>query len=132
MDLPEKKEYQETTAYYIWMGEDKICRVKVKDGANVGITEAREVSQAVQSYGMDKEFSLLVDARGVKTMSKEARDFLSLKDRPSPVVKMAIIIGSPLSRVVGNFYIGLNRTRVPSKLYTQEAEALKWLKMVNF
>jgi hypothetical protein len=39
----------------------------------------------------------------------------------------ALIISSPLSRAIGNFFLGLNRTSMPTRLFTSEADALAWL-----
>lgn len=41
---------------------------------------------------------------------------------------MALLIGSPVSRMIGNFFLGINRLRVPVRLFSDEAEALEWLK----
>ncbi|MDH5682649.1 MAG: hypothetical protein OEZ36_13750 [Spirochaetota bacterium] len=34
---------------------------------------------------------------------------------------------SPISRVIGNFFLGLNRPLFPVKLFTEKNEASKWL-----
>jgi hypothetical protein len=39
----------------------------------------------------------------------------------------AILIDSSVSRVVGNFFLGINKPAVPTKLFTNEKEAVKWL-----
>ena len=127
MKLPEKGNYLESTAFYTWMGEDGICRTRVKEGAEVTIVEARENSEMVLSLKNERKYPLIVDSRKIKSMTKEARDFFSLNNRPSPVNSIAIIVGSTLSRVIGNFFIGLNRSRVPNKLFNSPDQALKWL-----
>jgi len=127
LQLPKNNEYIETSCYYTWLGSDNICRTKAKDGAEVHLKEARENSVAVLSFHRDKKYPILVDATQIKSIDKEARDFFSLQNRPSPVNAIAIIIGSPISRVIGNFFIGLNKSRVPNKLFTAEKPAIEWL-----
>lgn len=124
MKIPEN--HIETSCYRTWMGEDGICWTKVKAGSEVTKKDALENSAAVTSYYKDRKYPLIVDSRGIRSISKEARDHFSLKDRPSPVNAIAIIIDSPVSRVIGNFFIGLSKTRVPSKLFLSESEAAKW------
>jgi hypothetical protein len=51
-----------------------------------------------------------------------------MNNRDSNVSAFAIIIQSPLSRVIGNFFMGLNKPRVPARLFKSEKEAVKWLK----
>ncbi len=118
----------ETTAYLTWMGKDGIARTTVKLNAEVTIKEAKENSNAVNSLYTGQSFPLLVDSRQIRSISKEARDLFSLNNRSSHVNSFAILIGSPLSRIIGNFFMGLNKPRVPVKLFNSEQEALVWLK----
>jgi hypothetical protein len=118
----------ETTAYLTWMGKDGIARTTVKPNADVTIKEAKENSIAVNSLFTGQNFPLLVDSREIRSISKEARDLFSLNNRSSYVNSFAILIESPLSRIIGNFFMGLNKPRVPVKLFNSEQEALLWLK----
>ena len=40
----------------------------------------------------------------------------------------AIIVDSPVSRLIGSFFLGLNKPPFPTKLFTSEADAVEWLK----
>src|ERR1700756_4774181 len=40
----------------------------------------------------------------------------------------SILIESPLSRIIGNFFMGLNKPSVPAKLFNNEQDAIAWLK----
>jgi hypothetical protein len=128
MELPSSEKVIELSAYYTWMGQDGIARTKVKHNADVTIKEARENSAAVNSLAIGKTYPLLVDSRSIRSITKEARDLFSIKNRTSNVIAFAILINSPLSRVVGNFFMGLNKPSVPARLFHTEKEALKWLK----
>jgi hypothetical protein len=129
MEIPAKGKVTELTAYYTWMGADGIARTKVKDGANVTLPEAKENSVAVNNLSTaGNTFPLLIDSRNIHSITKEARDFFSMNNRESCILAFAIIIDSPLSRIIGNFFMGLNKPRVPARLFTDEKEALNWLK----
>jgi uncharacterized membrane protein YagU involved in acid resistance len=117
----------ETSAYWTWLGEDGIARTQVKKGSEVELDHAVENSRAVNSLNAPN-FPLLIDARGIKSMTKEAREYFSVNDRETKVTAMAILIKSPLSKVIGNFYMLLNKPKMHSKLFIDEASALKWLK----
>ena len=41
---------------------------------------------------------------------------------------VALVVDTPVSRVLGNFYLGLSKPHIPSRLFNDEAEALDWLK----
>jgi hypothetical protein len=127
MEIPEK-EVTEVTAYHTWMGADNIARTKVKPYAEVTLAEAKENSMAVNALSRGEKFPLLIDSRNIRSISKEARDFFSMNNRDSCIIAFAIIIDSPLSKIIGNFFMGLNKPRVPARLFTDESEAIKWLK----
>lgn len=115
----------ENEVFITWFDMDGICRTFVKPKSKIELSHAKGNSAYVFQYG-DKP-PILVDARNVISMSKESRDHLAMRDRVGGVCAIAIIIHSPLSRLIGNFFMGLNKPTVPTKLFTKESEALKWL-----
>lgn len=119
----------ELSAYFTWLGDDGIIRTKVKPNAEVQLKEAKENSELINSFSTNGEtFPLLIDSRSIRSISKEARDFFSMNNRASCIIAFAIIIDSPLSKIIGNFFMGLNKPRVPARLFNNEEEALIWLK----
>lgn len=126
MEIPEN--VIEITAYWTWMGSDGIARTKVKPNFDVVLTHAMENSVAVNSLIKDKKFPLLIDARGIHSISREAREFFTTRGRDTNINSMAVIIKSTISRVVGNFFMGINKPAVPTRLFENEKEAEEWLK----
>ncbi|MBL7920540.1 MAG: STAS/SEC14 domain-containing protein [Bacteroidia bacterium] len=118
----------ELSLFWTWMGDDGICRTKTKPLAEITLKEAMENSVAVSAFYKNKKFPLLVDARNVKTMAKEARKHFSTNGRETKITSMAIMVKSPLSRVVGNFFMGLNKPKIPARLFDDENAAVEWLK----
>lgn len=109
------------------MGSDGICRTKAKPGANINLEEAIENSQAVNSFFSGNKYPLLVDARDLASISKEARKQFAINGRETSITCFGLIVKSPLSRVIGNFFIGLNKPSVPARLFDDEQDALNWL-----
>lgn len=118
----------ELSKFYTWMGDDGVARTVVKPQAEISLADAVENTKAVEKLFEGEKFPLLIDTRNVKYISKEARDHFSIKDRDTVLNGFALLIGSPLSRIIGNFFMGLNKPTVPMKLFTSEREAIKWLK----
>jgi len=118
----------EITAFWTWMGKDGICRTKTKPLAVITLKEAMENSVAVTSFYKDKKFPLLIDARNIKYMEREARKHFSTNGRETKINSFAIMVKSPLSRMIGNFFMGLNKPAIPARLFDDENEAVKWLK----
>jgi len=128
MELPKNAKVVEVSAYWTWMGEDGIARTKVKPFANVTLKEARENTESVDSLFIGKAFPLLIDSLDIQSMNKEARDHFSVNNRSTCINSFAVVIASPVSRVIGNFFMGINKPHVPARLFNNEKDALKWLK----
>ena len=109
------------------MEEDGIARTKIKPGIAVTILEAKENVDAVNCLDSSRSFPLLIDSRDIKSMTKEARDYFSINNRKTAVIAFAILVDSPLSRIIGNFFMGLNKPSVPAKIFNKKKDALKWL-----
>ena len=110
-----------------WPGEQGIHRTRVKPAAEIVIEDAKANSEAVNSFELEK-YPLIVDTSQIKSITKEARDQFSMRGRESSVVAIAMIIKSPLSKIVGNFFMGLNKPRVPVRLFNDEESAKSWCK----
>ncbi len=118
----------EISMFYTWMGDDGICRTAAKEKAVINLNDAQENSDAVNGFFREKKFPLLIDARNVKSMSIEARKHFSTNGRTTKINSFAVMVKSPLSRVIGNFFMGINKPEVPARLFDRESEAVSWLK----
>lgn len=70
---------------------------------------------------------LIVDIRGIRSLSREARLELQGPRNMSNLIGGALLSDSGISRVVGNFFVGLNQGAVPIRLFASEDEARTWL-----
>ena len=116
------------TCYWTWMGEDGIARTQVKPNSEITLNHAVENSKAVNSLFFDKKFPILIDSRGIRSMTRDAREYFSTRGRDTNTCAFGIVIKSPLSRAVGNFFLGINKPAVPSRLFDNEDNAIEWLK----
>lgn len=117
----------ELRAYQTWMGEDGIARTVVKPDSEITIDDAIANSKAVNSLFNGEKFPLLVNSTKVKSMSREARKYLSVQDRSTYITAFAVVAESLLSVVIVNFFFRLNKTGVPARMFTDERKALIWL-----
>lgn len=121
----------ELRAYYTWMGSDGIARTQVKTGYAIVLEDAEENAKTVNGLFGPDFYPLVIDTRNIKSISKEARDFFSMRGRESRVYGFAILVDSQLSKIIGNFFMGLNRPRVPVKIFTTEKKAIEWCKKLD-
>jgi len=121
----------ELRVYHTWMGHEGIARTRVKPNSKVVLEDAIENAKAVNGLFGPAYFPIIIDTRQIKSITKEARDFFSMRGRESRVYGFAILVGSPLSKIIGNFFMGLNKPRVPVKLFTHEDKAISWCKKLS-
>ena len=70
---------------------------------------------------------VLIDMAAISEISKEARDYFANERTASIQRATALLISSPASRIIGNFFMGLNKPISPTRLFTDPREAIKWL-----
>jgi hypothetical protein len=112
----------------IWVGDDGIARIIHVPGAEVTLEDAQETMVAYKRLNKGKRLPLLIDTRTMRSLSREARHFYAGDEAAACASAAAIIVGTPVSKVLGNFYIGLSNPRLPSQLFSSEDQALAWLR----
>lgn len=114
----------------IWLDDEGIPRVESLPGAEETLAEARANVDAVRALVGSKPHVLFVDVRRLKSIDISARRHYA-EDRSvkSPLLGLALLISSPVSRVVGNFMLrAFSRSAAPIQLFTSEDEAFAWLR----
>ncbi len=118
----------ETRIFYTSLEKDGYILTKVKPDSEILLQDAKDNTAAVIKVSGDSNFPILVDLRQIKSISKEARDHFSMRGRKPHVTAIAMLVKSPVSRIIGNFFLGLNRPTVPTRLFTSEVDAKTWMK----
>lgn len=88
---------------------------------------AEEMEFYSREYCNELARPILVDITNLKTVSKESRGIYSSKETAKFISAAALLIGNPVSRIIGNFYLGINKTSMPVKMFTHKNEAISWL-----
>ena len=78
---------------------------------------------------LTRELDLLAEAQRLGAAGLPEASARGLSGPEALVVShaVALLVGSPLSRAIGNFYLGFNRPTVPTRIFNAEAAALEWL-----
>lgn len=112
--------------YAIFKVEQGIMHFTYKNGVELDLTAAMEVvSDRIKAQG-NESFKVICDIRGLKSVNKEARDYLA-KQGSQQVDAVALIVGSPARKVMSNFYLAVNKPDVPTKLFISHQEAMEFL-----
>ena len=98
--------------------------VRCDHRADVDGQGAREALEAVATLSDGAPTPVLVDLRGTRSVSREARETFRRSTVPS---RIAMYVESSLSRTIANFFIGVTRPTVPTKVFTDLDDAQTWL-----
>jgi hypothetical protein len=112
----------------MWLDDGGILRVIHAAGSEQTADDARENCDAGGTLAEGIKWPMLVDMSQVKSISREARTVYAQRQNAETVSALALVIGSPVSRVIGNFFIGLNKPAMPTRLFTSIEDATAWLR----
>ena len=112
----------------VWMEADGIVRFKSLPNSVHKLEDAVENVRAGAIASNGVCVPCLVDLRIVHSMAREARMYYAGEETAKWESAAALIISSGAGRMLGNFFMGLNKPLFPTKLFTDENEALNWLK----
>src|SRR5690606_33174720 len=77
-------------------------RATIDRGASVDVNDAREATRAAWSVAGEERRPILVDMRGIVSKTREARQHFASADAARMHVAVALLVASPLSRVIVN------------------------------
>jgi hypothetical protein len=114
----------------IFKPEEGFLRVTTKPDSHIELADAIYDFEVGVKMVNGKPTPVLADTRNFSEHSEEVKAFYANKDRAKNISAMAILIDSLPTRLVGNFFIKINKPHFPTKLFTAEVEAIKWINKI--
>ena len=106
--------------------ENNILIAKFNSVATIDIDMAKKMVEERLAFQEGNVYPTLVYLNGVKFASSEARSFM--KDKGLKGLSAgAFIISNPVEKVIMNFLILISPPEIPTRMFTNESEAIKWL-----
>jgi hypothetical protein len=94
---------------------------------SVDLTIAQKITDFRLNIQNGKSYPLLSNIKAIKNSTKAARDYMASEEGCKGVIAAAVLIDSPIGSMIGNFFISISRPIRPTKVFTDESEAIKWL-----
>ncbi len=101
--------------------------LRFRPGSRVTLESARELVQAHVTAASGAKRPALVDMRGMAFADVEGRQLAAGPELAMVTSRMALLVGNPVNRVLGNFFLRVSRPLYPTRLFTDEASARRWL-----
>ncbi|MBD3420516.1 MAG: hypothetical protein GF398_10400 [Chitinivibrionales bacterium] len=121
---------QETSVSTITLDENGILHQMGKPGATFTLERAREEFEAIRRLAQNRRLPIVVDIHHAGSVTREARRYYAGHEFGECIAAAALLIGNPVSKIIGNFFLGLNKPLFPTKLFTEEQSALNWLQTI--
>jgi len=120
----EKREFDKA---FVELIAPNIVFISVKEDI---ILEAEDIT-TIKAYNLKitqgKNYAVIVDGSHFSSISEEARKLMVHDSIEKNRIAIAIIIRSLPQRIVGGFYISVNKPSVPTKFCSNKEEALEWI-----
>ncbi len=111
--------------FRMWLRPDGIVQVVWISRTTALLEDATATLEAMAQLTGGRRSPLLVDMRDTGPQDRATRaEWISRSDLQSAV---ALIVGTPLSRMLGNLLLRANKPPFPVRLFDNEASAVAWL-----
>ncbi len=107
--------------------DDRISEVVVDDYSYVEAEDIKEIKAANMTLHQGKEYVILIDAGTMTNFSKEARELSASQEYAEFTIAKALLVKSVGHRLVGNFYININKPFIKTKVFSDRHTAIIWL-----
>jgi len=107
--------------------DGRTVRARFTPDAEVTADDAREHVGVMNDITGGRPVNVLVDLRDIRSQDRDARAIYAGATSRAFTRACALLIASPISRVIGSFFLGLNRPLYPTRLFTEASEAERWL-----
>ena len=95
----------------------------------VNLEVAKSIVDERLNFTNQKAVPLMITDLGLKSIEREARDFLSSDRGIEGVLASALVTNSAFGKYLANFFINITvmRPKIPTRVFTSEEDALTWL-----
>jgi hypothetical protein len=97
-----------------------------RPGARIGREQAVDNNHTISTVAGDAPVLLVARISGIVHMDRQARE-ISARYADDHYRKVALVVGSPMSRMLAGFFMGLNKPTVPTRMFGDDASAVTWL-----
>lgn len=109
--------------YHLYELDSALLRIDYNANVDVGEREARFVLREISRSWSPRP--IFVDIRKLRSADRRARKVFASQ---ASVSHVALFVDSPLSRMLANVFLTVAVPERPTRMFTDEAEALAWLR----
>ncbi|HEY0733876.1 MAG TPA: hypothetical protein VGD69_03140 [Herpetosiphonaceae bacterium] len=119
---------KQTRISTVTLREDGIIRVTIAAGAEESLEDAQATMRAAGELAQGRRYPILVDIRHMQAQDRDARQVYGSPEAAEIGTAAALLVESRISKLIANFFMAIVKNRITTKVFTDEAEAVEWLK----
>ncbi len=117
-----------TTKFDVTLLEDGIVENFIKSGAVMEIEDVTALKKHNFATAENKPYVILVVPGELVSFTSEARELAASKDFIEAAMAKALLINSIGNKIMGNFYLNVNKPYIKTKIFSDREKALLWLR----
>jgi len=99
----------------------------MRTGCEMALADAQENIAAIFALAGSRPTRVFVDMRGVRSQTREARQYFAGHEAAKVTIAVALLMGSPVSRVLANFFLRVGTPLIPTGVFSDETAGIAWL-----
>ncbi len=107
--------------------EPKFVRIEIFSETIIGLNESKSMNDAVGVLSEGTECLVLIVADEFAQFDRDSGDFSSSEEGQRFTFADALVVKSLSQKILANFYLKFNKPAKPTRIFTNEAEAIAWL-----
>ena len=122
-------EVVETRSGRCWLRDDGILHWEGHPGVTQRLEDAVENVAALARAGRGQLRPSLICLGSIHAIDRDARTYYAGPEAAKTSAAIGMVVEFPVARVIGTFFLGLNKPLMPVQLFSSETEALDWLRI---
>ncbi len=116
-----------TNTSHYFVRSDGIVMQVVVSGRKQGLDDVRDNARAFNEIANGRRRLLLVEMQVAFSVEPKAREFYASAEASRFVLALAMVTSSTTTRLLGNFFLGINKPVYPCRMFATVDEAAGWL-----
>ncbi len=108
--------------------QDGTVVIRFHQGTRLSAPLTEEVVRAHIRLARGQKRPVLADVRGLVSADRASRELAASASIVAVSSRMAIVVGNPVTRMLGNFFLRVTTPAYPTRIFDDEERARAWLK----
>ena len=119
------------TPYVHYELRDDLLIGTYKKGLKINLSIVKEIIKTRLEFQEYKPVVGLIYNQGVIKLDKKAREYFISGEGTKGIIAAAFVVDSPFTSFMANFFVSVNKPKIPVRIFSNEKDALKWLEKIR-